>query len=123
MLYVDTAQQQAETFFRTNPEIPTIMALKNELKSRYVTFDRGNSEYTVYTADTILMVVLWSSLCGGKPVKTMHDHKPILQYIIPVMPSPRWMISPKTIHFFLKLIPEERFNQYSEIFLVKQKSR
>lgn len=60
------------------------------------------------------MVVLWSSLCGNHDCKVHAEfwflHNPLLQYLIPCMLSPKWMISQETIRTFLKMIPDDEFS-------------
>ena len=55
-----------------------------------------------------------SSLCGNhdcrEHAKFYFIYNPILQYIIPDMPSPKWMISAEEIRFFLKMIPDDEFS-------------
>ena len=61
----------------------------------------------------VLLVVMLSSLCGNhdcrEHAKFYFIYNPILQYIIPDMPLPKWMISAEEIRFFLKLIPDDEF--------------
>ena len=62
----------------------------------------------------VLLVVMLSSLCGNhdcrEHAKFYFIYNPILQYIIPDMPSPKWMISAEEIRFFLKMIPDDEFS-------------
>ena len=62
----------------------------------------------------VLLVVMLSSLCGNHDCREQavfyFIYNPILQYIIPDMPSPKWMISAEEIRFFLKMIPDDDFS-------------
>lgn len=72
------------------------------------------SDYVIYTSDVVLLVVMLSSLCGNHDCREHAQfyfiYNPILQYIIPDMPSPKWMISVEEIRSFLKMIPDDEFS-------------
>ncbi|MDY5063387.1 MAG: hypothetical protein SPE82_01550 [Succinivibrio sp.] len=72
------------------------------------------SDYVIYTSDVVLLVVMLSSLCGNHDCREHAQfyfiYNPILQYIIPDMPSPKWMISAEEIRSFLKMIHDDEFS-------------
>lgn len=72
------------------------------------------SDYVIYTSEVVLLVVMLSSLCGNHDCREHAEfyfiYNPILQYIIPDMPSPKWMISAEEIRSFLKMIPDDEFS-------------
>lgn len=90
------------------------MALRNDIRRKYFQYDERKSGYVIYTADVVLLVVMLSSLCGNHDCREhavfYFIYNPILQYIIPDMPSPKWMISAEEIRFFLKMIPDDEFS-------------
>lgn len=114
MDYVYRAKQKVERFIKKCPENFAVMAMRQDLSRKYFQYDDRDPDFVVYNSDVVLMVVLWSSLCGNKDCKEhaqfWFEHNPILQYLIPGMPSPRWMISAETIRFFLKMIPDDEFS-------------
>lgn len=111
---VDTAKYKIETFIKRCPLSFAIMALRNDLMRRYFQYDKRDPDSEIYSSDVVLFAVIWSSLCGGKTCKEhaqfWFDYNPLLQYLIPGMPSPKWMISAETIRFFLKMIPDGEFS-------------
>ena len=114
MYQVETARDRAERFLKKRPLTTAIMALRNDIRRKYFQYDERNSDYVIYTSDVVLLVVMLSSLCGNhdcrEHAKFYFIYNPILQYIIPDMPSPKWMISAEEIRFFLKLIPDDEFS-------------
>ena len=117
MYRVETARDRAERFLKKRPLTTAIMALRNDIRRKYFQYDERKSDYVIYTSDVVLLVVMLSSLCGNhdcrEHARFYFLYNPILQYIIPDMPSPRWMISAEEIRFFLKLIPD---NEFSSMF-------
>ena len=114
MYQVETARDRAERFLKKRPLTTAIMALRNDIRRKYFQYDERNSDYVIYTSDVVLLVVMLSSLCGNhdcrEHAKFYFIYNPILQYIIPDMPSPKWMISAEEIRFFLKMIPDDEFS-------------
>ena len=104
MRYVSRAKEDAEYFLARSPLTFAIMALRQDIARRYFQHDKREPDSVIYTSDVVLMVVIWSSLCGNKDCKEhaqfWFKYNPLLQHIIPGMPSPKWMISPETISFF-----------------------
>lgn len=104
MYQVETARDRAERFLKKRPLTTTIMALRNDIRRKYFQYDERKSDYVIYTSDVVLLVVMLSSLCGNhdcrEHAKFYFIYNPILQYIIPDMPSPKWMISAEEIRFF-----------------------
>lgn len=90
------------------------MALRNDIRRKYFQYDERKSDYAIYTSDVVLLVVMLSSLCGShdcrEHAKFYFIYNPILQYIIPDMPSPKWMIPAEEIRFFFKMIPDDEFS-------------
>lgn len=90
------------------------MSLRNDIRRKYFQYDERKSDYVIYTSDVVLLVVMLSSLCGNHDCREhavfYFIYNPILQYIIPDMPSPKWMISAEKIRFFLKMIPDDEFS-------------
>ena len=117
MKYVSRAKEDAEYFLARSPLTFAIMALRQDIARRYFQHDKREPDSVIYTSDVVLMVVIWSSLCGNKDCKEhaqfWFKYNPLLQHIIPGMPSPKWMISPETIRFFLKMISD---NEFSSMF-------
>lgn len=116
MYHVETARDRAERFLKIKkrPLTTAIMALRNDIRRKYFQYDERESDYVIYTSDVVLLVVMLSSLCGNhdckEHAKFYFIYNPILQYIIPDMPSPKWMISAEEIRFFLKLLPNDEFS-------------
>lgn len=114
MDYVYSAKQKVERFIKRCPLTFAVMALRQDIARRYMQHDKRDPECVIYTSDVVLMAVIWSSLCGNKDCKEharfWFEHNPIMQYLIPSMPSPKWMISAETIRFFLKMIPDGEFS-------------
>lgn len=116
MYQVETARDRAELFLKIKkrPLTTAIMALRNDIRRKYFQYDERKSDYVIYASDVVLLVVMLSSLCGNhdckEHAKFYFIYNPILQYIIPDMPSPKWMISAEEIRFFLKLLPNDEFS-------------
>lgn len=116
MYQVETARDRAERFLKIKkrPLTTAIMALRNDIRRKYFQYDERKSDYVIYTSDVVLLVVMLSSLCGNHDCREHAEfyfiYNPILQYIIPDMPSPKWMISAEEIRFFLKMIPDDEFS-------------
>ena len=114
MDYVYSAKHKVERFIKKSPLTFAVMAMRQEIARRYFQYDERDLDYVVYTSDVVLMAVIWSSICGNKDCKEhalfWFEHNPIMQYLIPGMPSPKWMISAETIRFFLKMIPNGEFS-------------
>src|SRR5574344_912414 len=114
MDYVYSAKHKVERFIKKSPLTFAVMAMRQEIARRYFQYDERDLDYVVYTSDVVLMAVIWSSICGNKDCKEhalfWFEHNPIMQYLIPGMPSPKWMISAETIRFFLKMIPDGEFS-------------
>ena len=108
MDYVYSAKHKVERFIKKSPLTFAVMAMRQEIARRYFQYDERDLDYVVYTSDVVLMAVIWSSICGNKDCKEhalfWFEHNPIMQYLIPGMPSPKWMISAETIRFFLKMV-------------------
>ena len=114
MYQVETARDRAERFLKKRPLTTAIMALRNDIRRKYFQYDERKSDYVIYTSDVVLLVVMLSSLCGNhdcrERAKFYFIYNPILQYIIPDMPSPKLIISAEEIRFFLKMIPDDEFS-------------
>lgn len=121
MYQVETARDRAERFLKIKkrPLTTAIMALRNDIRRKYFQYDERKSDYVIYTSDVVLLVVMLSSLCGNYDCREHAQfyfiYNPILQYIIPDMPSPKWMISAEEIMFFLKMVPDDEFSSMFSI--------
>lgn len=114
MFEVENAHFKAEIFCRAHPHDYLRLAFLNDIKRKYFQYDKRNPDYIVYNPEVVLLVVLWSTLCGNTTCEQHSDfwfnYNPLLQLIIPGMPEPTNMISAETIRFFLKMIPDDEFS-------------
>lgn len=114
MFEVENAHFKAEIFCRAHPHDYLRLAFLNDIKSKYFLYDKRNPDYIVYNPEVILLVVLWSTLCGNTTCEQhsyfWFNYNHLLQLIIPGMTEPTNMISAETISFFLKMIPDDEFS-------------
>ena len=114
MFEVENAHFKAEIFCRAHPHDYLILAFLNDIKSKYFLYDKRNPDYIVYNSEVILLVVLWTTLCGNTTCEQhsyfWFNYNHLLQLIIPGMTEPTNMISAETISFFLKMIPDDEFS-------------
>lgn len=115
MFEVENAHFKAEIFCRAHPHDYLRLAFLNDIKRKYFQYDKRDPDYIVYNPEVVLLVVLWSTLCGNTTCEQHSDfwfnYNPLLQLIIPGMPEPTNMISAETIRFFLKMIPDDEFSK------------
>lgn len=114
MLQIENAPQEAELFCKVHPDNYLRLYLLNDLRRRYFQYDCRNSDYIIYTPEVVLLVVLWSKLCGNNTCEEhaefWFEYNPLMQFLIPGMPEPSCMISDETVRFFLKMIPDDEFS-------------
>lgn len=65
MFEVENAHFKAEIFCRAHPHDDLRLAFLNDIKSKYFLYYKRNPDYIVYNPEVILLVVLWSTLCGN----------------------------------------------------------
>ena len=116
MFNVDTAEQRAAIYTRTHSFEYALVQFQSNLRRLYLQYDEREPDFAVYKAETVLLVVLLSSMCGNHTCKEhasfWFEFNPILQYLVPNMPSPKYMISAETVRFILKLIPNDAFEPF-----------
>ena len=115
MQQIRNAPELAEAFCKIHPNEILYLTFLNDIRHKYFQYDKRNADYAVYTPEVVLLVVLWSTLCGNTTCKKHADfwfnYTPLLQLIVPGMPEPTNMISAETIRFFLKMIPDDEFSK------------
>ena len=116
MFNVDTAEQRAAIYTRTHSFEYALVQFQSNLRRLYLQYDEREPDFAVYKAETVLLVVMLSSMCGNHTCKEhasfWFEFNPILQYLVPNMPSPKYMISAETVRFILKLIPNDAFEPF-----------
>lgn len=120
MVLVDSVKYKIEKFIKRCPFPFAIISLRNDLMRRYFQYDVWDPDSEIYTSDAVIFALIWSSLCGDKTCKEhahfWFDNNHLLQYLIPGMSSPKWMISAETKRIFLKMIPDGEFSSMFKLY-------
>ena len=116
MFNVDKAEQRVAIYTRTHGYEYALVYFQSNLRRLYLQYDEKDPVFAIYKAETVLLVVMLSTMCGNHTCKEhasfWFENNPILQYLIPNMLSPKYIISAETIRFVLKLIPNDAFEPF-----------
>lgn len=107
--------EQYELFKKHCQYQDTILTLMEQIHEIAAPYDKRNPDCTIFRVDVVLMVILLAGVCNktdGKQYKNFwFEYNPLLQFVIPGMPSPRYMISESTINMILRLLPDDSFEK------------
>lgn len=71
MFNVDTAEQRVAIYTRTHTFEYALVQFQSNLRRLYLQYDEREPDFAVYKAETVLLVVMLSSIVEITPVKSM----------------------------------------------------
>lgn len=73
MQQIRNAPELAEAFCKIHPNEILYLTFLNDIRHKYFQYDKRNADYAVYTPEVVLLVVLWSTLCGNTTCKNVRN--------------------------------------------------
>ena len=115
LLKIKQFREMYELFKEEYPHEDAVLSVMDMIRETYAPYDKRNPDLTIYHPEVVLMVVLLATVTGCKDSKEYKEfwfnYNPLLQLIIPGMPSPRYMITEYTINYTLSMLPKDSFEQ------------
>lgn len=120
---VQQSRDMYEIFKKVYPYEDAVLSVMDTIREKYAPHDSRDPDRTIYHPEVVLMVVLLATVTGCKDSKEYKEfwfnYNPLLQLIIPGMPSPRYMITEYTINKTLSMLPKDSFEDLFTTFFAK----